>query len=561
MTPMLADVAAPDLARPAIAVLGHIDSASPRGVVKGWCAALPSPSAPRRVMIVLNGRPVLEHILCDEFRPDLRDAGHGNGNHGFTARLPATLAAPGEEQELHLFDHETGVLLGTPATISWAAPGACPPALEAHVDVVSEEGVITGWCWDRNDPDRRVAIDILADGVVCASAVAAMYREDLKAAGKGSGHCGFTAVLPWEVVDGRGEISLVLQDREHGVPVGARVTLRRPDLLTAEARIAVLERKLTLLRREIGTTRDSAATRAATDAVAVSFRMIARFFDDLAAGRETAAGLGGVRARLEHAADTYPLLPFGLPGAAEVTIFILADGDLDHLHACLAALHRAGVDQRARLCVLAGAGGAGEDLLCLHAISRNVQAVVPHPSETINDLLAAAATPLIAVLGARDPVPTRWLDSAIEAIAEPGVALAGSGAGLRADTTEGLVRVPGPAANSAPVDAPDAMPVLLRRDAFLEAGGLDLSYTSEGTQMLALGLRLRGIGRAVVTLPAAGEPHRSLLDDAAAEDVSRLLAASRQLLRPRPVLATEPERGEPLRSRRTRPRQQRGLAP
>lgn len=51
-------------------------------------------------------------------------------------------------------------------------------------------GRLAGWAWQEGE-SKPVSVDILADGNIVATAVAELYRDDLKAAGIGSGRHGF----------------------------------------------------------------------------------------------------------------------------------------------------------------------------------------------------------------------------------------------------------------------------------------------------------------------------------------------------------------------------------
>ncbi|ACI51575.1 glycosyl transferase family 2 [Gluconacetobacter diazotrophicus PA1 5] len=59
-----------------------------------------------------------------------------------------------------------------------------------------EPGCVTGWVCDMTMPDRRVAVDLVRDGVVLQTVLADRFREDLLALGIGDGHAGFSFTLP-----------------------------------------------------------------------------------------------------------------------------------------------------------------------------------------------------------------------------------------------------------------------------------------------------------------------------------------------------------------------------
>lgn len=63
--------------------------------------------------------------------------------------------------------------------------------------------VVYGWAQDTRHPALRIALDILADGHRVERIVADRPRPELAAAGHGDGQCGFFAVLPAALCDGR----------------------------------------------------------------------------------------------------------------------------------------------------------------------------------------------------------------------------------------------------------------------------------------------------------------------------------------------------------------------
>lgn len=66
---------------------------------------------------------------------------------------------------------------------------------EGYVEDTSQTA-ISGWVWHSAEPDRALDVEILADGIVIATLPAKRFRQDLKAAGKGSGHHAFEFSMP-----------------------------------------------------------------------------------------------------------------------------------------------------------------------------------------------------------------------------------------------------------------------------------------------------------------------------------------------------------------------------
>ncbi len=523
------------------AVRGHIDRAEPNGTVRGWCAATAAPFGPRRISILVEGETVLTGVECGLFRKDLLAAGIGDGHHGFTATIPEHLLSPGETCRVTLLDEADGVPVGQPVTITWAPRKAAPAAsLEAHIDEITDDGLVVGWCWDSAAPDRRVVLNILADGRLAGSTTAGLFRDDLRGAGKGTGHCGFSFFLPWNLIATRAEIGVTLQDSATSLPVGQRVVLRRPQIETAEQRIGALERQLQLLRAELQAAEARAANAEDSRAAPELFRLVASFFQDLADGKPRDS-LASLKTRLDYIAERFPLVALSLPDSPAVTIFVLPIGRIAALHACLAALHRAGADSLARIVVLDEGELEGEDAALLPAIVRNVTILRLRPEETINDALRGATTPFLALLPCHLAVGPGWLDQLLArftahdavAIAGGGVALDGGpplARALLADPAGGLSAAPArETTEPTRADALDDLGVVIRRTALRDLGGLDLSFSGLPARMLDVCLRARRAGLLVESVPEAiayaGDGAVSLLDQTSAADLQRLRAS------------------------------------
>lgn len=61
---------------------------------------------------------------------------------------------------------------------------------------MSSDGLIAGWAWDSDHPERRVTVEILADGKLLAQVTAEQYREDLRRQKIGDGAHAFSYAPP-----------------------------------------------------------------------------------------------------------------------------------------------------------------------------------------------------------------------------------------------------------------------------------------------------------------------------------------------------------------------------
>jgi hypothetical protein len=59
-----------------------------------------------------------------------------------------------------------------------------------------DEGFVEGWAQDASMPERPVRLEIIADGTVAMRVLANRHRDDLRAAGLGSGRHAFRVPLP-----------------------------------------------------------------------------------------------------------------------------------------------------------------------------------------------------------------------------------------------------------------------------------------------------------------------------------------------------------------------------
>jgi GT2 family glycosyltransferase/glycosyltransferase involved in cell wall biosynthesis len=197
-------------ARPALPV-GAIDSIDHSHIL-GWAWYRPTPDEPIDVEVLVDDVVVVE-TRAELPRPELAEAGAGNGRHGFfihnfSAFFPAgthtvrvrrardRLDLPGSPVRVSRLEEGTpdpGVEQQVSATP--AAPDS--PVVDLHetpafgnVDRVGYEEV-AGWVWDPEHPDTPVDIEILDGDTVVLKVCADRFRPDLADAGMGSGHHGF----------------------------------------------------------------------------------------------------------------------------------------------------------------------------------------------------------------------------------------------------------------------------------------------------------------------------------------------------------------------------------
>jgi glycosyltransferase involved in cell wall biosynthesis len=518
-------VAAPRAVAPPPAALrlnGSLDRVDPDGTLEGWCWSPDAPEEPRTLAVLIDGREVAR-LVADRERPDLAAAGLGNGRHAFRHRLEPSALVPGASVVVSLREVASGQRIGAPASVTWrvampAAPPEALPALQGHLDRVSRDGWVSGWCWYPERPDVHVELDVLVDDVRVGSVRAESYRPDLQQAGIGDGTHGFAYALPYSALADRGTLTVAVQERGSGRALSEPIVMRLGRMAAAEERIHALERTIRLLRGQIEELQRGDTRREEERAARALFATVAAFFQNLAEGRPAASMSGA----LDELAARLPPLALALPEAPRASFLLAAVADVDTVHRCLASLHEAALDAAAEVILV----GDGRDprVALLPAVVRNLRYVHATEAGLIGALSAAARDARGALLVFLVPEArpgARWLDEvAATFAAEPECAAAGGPlvrgdgllqhAGLFA-SADGTLRDPG---RLAPADAPehgflrrvDALGGYLfavRREAFHTAGGFGGLYSRLGHAAADLCARLRAGGASVFHQPLA----------------------------------------------------------
>lgn len=101
-----------------------------------------------------------------------------------------------------------------------------------HFDYL-QDGRAYGWAFAPEHPEKRLNIEILANGEVIAHGTAADFREDLLTAGIGDGHHLFALTLSHELFDGQ-IYTLTAREAETGTPLPGGPYSFGPELRTPE---------------------------------------------------------------------------------------------------------------------------------------------------------------------------------------------------------------------------------------------------------------------------------------------------------------------------------------
>ena len=456
--------------------------------VEGW--ALNVEDHTRAVTVDLfDGAQLLGSAAAFMFRSELSAAGIGTGNHYFRFELPE-----------RVFDGAVHIISARPSPdpAAPAAGAAAPVQAVGMLENVSEDGWVKGWAWYPGEPGRRVEIEILADGVVVGTALAATQRSDLLSAGIGDGNCSFSFGLPPEVLQRPRGALVSIREKATGLTIAEPRLFQRREVQDALAKLADLEGDARLLESTVAL----AAGRVAADrqATAELFKTVGDFFLQLA--HVTAAGkppgsLRTLNAAIEHVTGRYAPLEFdGSPDPA-VSVCVEATGSLDDIYGTLRSI--AACRCAMGIEVVLFHTGAVDEAALLPMVARNLRYVHAEEGMTAitqrNRVAESARGRIIVFLaGHADPCGA-WLDKIASVFAaDPSVNMLGAKI-IRADgvldnagvTLENQRPAPiGPGADpsidefSRPrrIDAVDGNAYAVRRDAWLRNRGLDESLES-----------------------------------------------------------------------------------
>jgi glycosyltransferase involved in cell wall biosynthesis len=178
---------------------GQLDRVD-RAQIAGWAQDTDEPDQPVRLRFLDNGTPIGE-LLADTYREDLEAASIGDGCHSFVFEVPGGLAP----QRRHLVEvvraDDGRALPGSPVIVEAAASvmpathQALPAKWQGKLDVLTHHR-IEGWAFDRESPQKPLALVFLDNGEVLVRTLANRYRRDLEDAGIGEGRHGFSVIIP-----------------------------------------------------------------------------------------------------------------------------------------------------------------------------------------------------------------------------------------------------------------------------------------------------------------------------------------------------------------------------
>ena len=502
-------------------LVGDLEAPEPGGPVRGWCWSPQEPGR-RRVVALVIGERVLAQVVCDQVSERLIPLGVGDGAHAFSWQPPrAVLPAGAGVVEIGMIDEATGRAVGKAVAYRHEAEAA--PALRFVLERAQEDGLLSGWCWSPEEPERRVALNVLVDGAVVGMTVADVFRADLLAGGVGDGAHGFSFLLPWEVVSAHSAAQIGLADASTGRVLPVSTVFRRLALLPVEERMRDVERQVRLLSSRLqGAEREAREQARLLRGV---LGTIGAFFTRLAELPPEDAGAAlvpGLAALVAQDAGERPVLRLAVCAAPVLTVCVEAGATLGETLDCLRALHEAGVDERAEL-VLIDAGRSDVTAL-VGACVQNLRVWRVQPGQSVPEARNSAVLPagraFAGFVASRTRVGAGWLDAALAVFERhPRCAMVGAklvhadgtvaASGLLPGRDGGLEDfAAGEHAHKPEVDRLRAVAavgdgaVVVRGAAFARAGGFEMAIADGGMAAVALSLRFWEGGEQVFYQPA-----------------------------------------------------------
>jgi hypothetical protein len=174
---------------------GNFDIADCNQII-GWVWDKNFPNAAMTVEIY-EGSTVYGTVLANLYRENVKNAGYGTGNYGFNIPMPAALK-DGMPHQLSIRVKGSSYLLGSsPRTVTCATN-----QFQSNFDS-PDCNQLTGWVWDKNLPSAAMTVELYEGEIVYGTALANLYRENLKTAGYGTGNYGFSMPMPTALRDGK----------------------------------------------------------------------------------------------------------------------------------------------------------------------------------------------------------------------------------------------------------------------------------------------------------------------------------------------------------------------
>jgi hypothetical protein len=393
--------------------------------------------------------------------------------------------------------------------------------MQGRIDVVRPDGLIEGWCWDEEAPETRLSVTVLIDGIEAGSALASLYREDLRLAKIGDGCHAFSFVTQTLPSSDKRTQNYTLAETESRRPFGEPLVVHNKAAISLDNRLIELETRNRFLASRL----DEIVRHNERTSSAELFSVVGEFFARLAKDMQRGEPLS-IDRRLgeitQAATNALAPLVFPVSEKAKMTILVQACVSLAQTHACLASLLRSGVGTVANVIVIDN--GQVQDAVLLPSLVRGIRYVHTVASLT-SEWMSAETTDhadWVLMLSGAAVVSEQFLPEMVAAcVASTNAGAIGAHAARMGanGSLGGLFLVDGVLQDGANAKYPEAManldivyPVhaishyaaMFRRSALRSVGGLDVVFAEDlGAAVIDLCFRLRQAGWAVLADPLA----------------------------------------------------------
>lgn len=521
---------------------GIIETISGR-VISGRIIITPPPPGPVTIQVLDAGKTLGAVIANAE-----------DGICPFEYLLPATLFDGAAHEFTARIGNAEIALRNNTHLLGPSSPAAVRKS-KGWLEMVSDNGVVKGWAWYPDHPADRVELEILVDGKIAGTVLAAQPRQDVLDAGFGDGKYGFSWPLPFALLVQPHTMTIMARDKQSGHALGEALTFRQTFANDAIRRISEMEADIRLLNASL--CKLGAARARDQDEAALLFKTVGEFFNTLAESGPAPRELRLLKPAITEITTGFTPFAFRQSLAPALTIFVEVGGPVADLYAMLHSLagpllaHDAEIflldgdplappcDEAALLPLIiqnlrylrlpAGAAAARYNRamhLAAGALAMFVGPGVKPDPACIDTLASLLPTVSIAALAGKITGPDGYLRSA--GIERRGMAASLRGAASPADA-------PGFAA-PALVDAVTPELFALRTESWSRRGGLDEAYATSAPALAAFCLALRASGLAVQYHPgfAALAPAAPDFTDIATQraDDARLREATAALFTP-----------------------------
>jgi hypothetical protein len=393
--------------------------------------------------------------------------------------------------------------------------------MQGRIDVVRPDGLIEGWCWNDESPESRLTVTVLIDGIEAGSALAAIYREDLRLAKIGDGCHAFSFVTQILPSSDKRTQNYTLIESESRRPFGLPLVVHNKEAISLDNRLLELETRNRLLAARL----DELVRHDARTSSSALFSVVGEFFARLAKDMQRGEPLG-IDRRLgeiaQAAAKTLGLLVFPIPEQPTMTILVQACSSLTHTHACLASLLRAGAGAMANIVVIDN--GQAQDAVLLPSLVRGIRYVhtvaaltsewdTAESTDHADCILMLSGAAIVGENSLREIAAAFAANRNAAAVgahaARPGMQSTAGGLLLKDGTLEDCTTTGHPETRADltavyPAHAVSYQAAAFRRTAWRAVGGLDRAFEDDlGAAVIDLCFRLRQAGWSVLADPLA----------------------------------------------------------